>query len=165
MKRFNWLDKQIKKRKISIMCQVGTGKGRTSGYILNHNPQLILHEVAYCPDDGSGQSSFFEHRRVWKRRVSPFLDRIKVHELKSEEAHRNIEDHFFDCVFIDADPSYEMCLLDIQNWYPKVKKGGLICGHDFDHPRFPGVRKAVEEFFKDSFVDASRHDWIWWAKV
>ena len=32
---------------------------------------------------------------------------------------------------------------DILAWYPKIKKGGIIAGHDFT--TFDGVRQAVDE--------------------
>lgn len=47
-----------------------------------------------------------------------------------------------DMVFIDGGHSYEQVLADLKAWLPKVKHKGLICGHDFDHPR---VAKAVRE--------------------
>lgn len=53
----------------------------------------------------------------------------------------------FDFVFIDADHSYEGCTLDIIAWAGKVKAGGLLCGHDYDHPDYDfGVKRAVDEF-------------------
>ena len=36
-----------------------------------------------------------------------------------------------DFVYIDARHDYDGCLEDIVAWYPKLKKGGLIAGHDF----------------------------------
>jgi predicted O-methyltransferase YrrM len=53
-----------------------------------------------------------------------------------------------DFVFIDADHSYEGCKADIEAWFPKVKPGGLLSGHDYDNPDFPefGVKRAVDEF-------------------
>jgi predicted O-methyltransferase YrrM len=48
----------------------------------------------------------------------------------------------FDLVFIDADHSYEECKADIEFWTPKVKPGGIVCGHDVT---FPDVERAVRE--------------------
>jgi len=37
---------------------------------------------------------------------------------------------------------------DIACWRPKVRKGGLLAGHDYGHKGHPGVRKAVDEVYK-----------------
>ena len=50
-----------------------------------------------------------------------------------------------DGVFIDADHDYAPVCRDIQAWLPKVKPGGLLCGHDFDEVHWPGVVNAVRE--------------------
>ena len=39
-------------------------------------------------------------------------------------------DNYFDFVFIDADHSYDGALQDIQDWWPKVKRGGILADHD-----------------------------------
>ena len=64
----------------------------------------------------------------------------------SLQAAAYIEDNSLDFVFIDADHSYEGCKADIQAWLPKLKPGGLLSGHDYDHPELPGVKQAVDEF-------------------
>ena len=49
-----------------------------------------------------------------------------------------------DIIFIDANHSYEMCLLDIETWFPKLKPCGRMLGHDAVEDG--GVRAAVDEF-------------------
>lgn len=47
------------------------------------------------------------------------------------------------CVFIDAGHDHENISADIKAWWPLVKPGGFLAGHDY--PQFPGVKKAVDE--------------------
>ena len=49
----------------------------------------------------------------------------------SLEASKRFMDKSLDMVYIDADHSYEMCLLDCELWYEKLRVGGILCGHDF----------------------------------
>ena len=61
----------------------------------------------------------------------------------------------YDLIFIDGDHSYDGVRNDILSWFPKIKIGGFICGHDFDpdlempEGNIFGVNKAVTEIFKD----------------
>jgi len=75
--------------------------------------------------------------------------RAKILRKPSVEAAAEIPDESLDFVFIDADHSYEGCKSDIEAWAPKVKRGGLIAGHDYENTAFPkfGVRRAVDELF------------------
>jgi hypothetical protein len=82
---------------------------------------------------------------------------VKLIKMKSSDASKLYEDEYFDWIYIDADHTYEAVLEDIKNWFPKLKKGGVISGHDFDpspdDSNFSsyGVSKAVEEFFGNKF--------------
>jgi len=49
-----------------------------------------------------------------------------------------------DLVYIDANHDYDNVKRDIACWYPKVRKGGIMCGHDY---RINGVYTAVKEVF------------------
>ena len=80
-----------------------------------------------------------------------FLDNMKkfgldpkLLHMSSHEASNQFEDNYFDMVFIDAEHTYEAVKQDIQDWYPKVKRGGFLAGHDRE---FPGVTKALGEEF------------------
>ncbi len=50
-----------------------------------------------------------------------------------------------DVLFIDGDHSYFGCRIDIQGWYPYMRKGGVMLFHDCDESS-PGVMQAVAEF-------------------
>ena len=59
-------------------------------------------------------------------------------------------DEYFDLVYIDADHTYESVKDDIAAWFPKVKPGGWITGHDYvdgyeNDPNIYGVIPAVNE--------------------
>lgn len=72
---------------------------------------------------------------------------FEIHELDSVVASRLYDDASLDFVFIDADHSYAAVSRDIDAWIPKVKKGGIIAGHDYcNWPGF-GVIQAVTERF------------------
>jgi predicted O-methyltransferase YrrM len=78
--------------------------------------------------------------------------------MTSVEAANSFPDESLDFVFIDASHTYENVLQDIKAWLPKVKKGGIISGHDyFDYDQvkegsYPGVRKAVDECFSQEQI-------------
>jgi len=84
-------------------------------------------------------------------------ENVKIIKSKSDEASLLYQDEYFDWIYIDADHSYEAVLNDIKKWFPKLKKGGILSGHDFNpdpsHPDYEkfGVNKAVNEFFGTHF--------------
>lgn len=49
----------------------------------------------------------------------------------SEQAVNLFEDESLDFVYIDGNHAYDYVKQDIELWYPKVKKGGLVSGHDY----------------------------------
>lgn len=67
-----------------------------------------------------------------------------------------------DMVFIDGDHRYNTVVKDIAKALELVGiNGGIVCGHDYDHPVWPGVKKAVDEIFGDSI---EVEDTIWHKK-
>lgn len=96
-----------------------------------------------------------------------FLDATKDKDfiffpVESGLAASIIKDETFDFFWIDADHRYHAIKRDIELWLPKVKKGGILSGHDYDAPEHDerhiesdyvrgvhhGVTKAVNERFK-----------------
>ena len=69
---------------------------------------------------------------------------IEVIQGNSTDVVHNFPDESLDCVYIDADHEYPNVLADIRAWAPKVRKGGIISGHDYA-VSWPGVVRAVQE--------------------
>ena len=79
----------------------------------------------------------------------------------SLEAAQDFADGSLDWVYIDANHSYEAVKADLAAWYPKVRNGGTISGHDYfittdDSLRGDyGVKKAVDEFASNLRLNVS----------
>jgi hypothetical protein len=70
---------------------------------------------------------------------------IIKHKMTSLEGAELFEDESIDMVYIDGNHLYEYVKQDIIAWSPKVKKGGWVCGHDWQHKKAQGVKPAVLE--------------------
>jgi hypothetical protein len=57
---------------------------------------------------------------------------FKPYEDISDNVHTLIPDNSVDLLFIDGSHDYERIKNDIINYWPKLKKGGVMLGHDFD---------------------------------
>lgn len=82
------------------------------------------------------------------KRLEPVLKVINTaRTCLSWEGAKFYEHASLDFVMIDASHVYEDVSRDIDAWLPKVKKGGVIAGHDYcAWPGF-GVMQAVNERF------------------
>ena len=60
-------------------------------------------------------------------------------------------DKEIDILNIDSNHTYEGTKAEILRWIPFIKTGGRAFFHDYDHPRAPGVRQAIDEFIPSKF--------------
>ncbi|MAH06821.1 hypothetical protein CMI38_01060 [Candidatus Pacearchaeota archaeon] len=82
----------------------------------------------------------------------------QVHVEYSSDAVNHYKNESLDFVYIDASHDYPSVYADIKGWIKKVKKGGVIAGDDYDN--CPGVKRAVDIFFKDKEISFSgTHTW------
>ncbi len=57
--------------------------------------------------------------------------RYELIRLGSLQAAPTFADGSLDAVYLDGDHDYPAVLDDIKAWWPKVKEGGVLAGHDF----------------------------------
>lgn len=179
-KRWDWVIALIKFHGFNVGAEVGVHTGMMTSNLLRACPQLKLYavdnwwsiprkptdpeELKNWVDIGlAGRNGKRDRQRFYSRTMS-FGKRVTVLYGDSVEMADHVEDNSLDFVFIDADHRYESVIKDLKAWVPKVKDDiGVVCGHDYNHPRFPGVTKAIIEAFGDQYEDVG-FDHIWRAK-
>jgi predicted O-methyltransferase YrrM len=111
---------------------------------------IILHGVdPYSSYTDWNNISYSENHKEkeyqnFLRTIEANAARYTHHRKTSDDAVNDFEDASFDFIFIDGIHTYEQVLKDCQNYYPKLRDGGLFCGHDMTN--IAGVGKAVTEF-------------------
>jgi predicted O-methyltransferase YrrM len=85
-------------------------------------------------------------------------DNILIVPKESTEAAQHFYDGIADFIFIDASHDYESVKNDITAWLPKLRRGGIISGHDYD---FPDVQKAVLELLPQAEEYRRGHVWFY----
>jgi hypothetical protein len=108
-----------------------------------------------------------------QRRLARFGDRSSIWRMLGDEAAERIPHHSLDFVYLDARHDEPAVRSDLETWFPKVRPGGVIAGHDYVDGTFPdgefGVRSAVTAFAgaRGLPVHATLDGpWIsWWLSV
>ena len=148
-----------------VAAEVGVFEGENARYMLTFARKLKL----YLIDDYENLVIFTGGPLVEKDareqvktaaelNLSAYNGRKEWVNKKSLLASRDFPDEFFDYVYIDGDHEYESVKADIVAWYPKVKKGGILGGHDVN---MLSVKNALGEFV----VEMNIPNGNWWAEL
>jgi hypothetical protein len=78
-----------------------------------------------------------------------FEDKYQAIIQDSVPASTLFDNNYFDVIFLDADHRYEGFKNDVLSWYPKLKSGGTICGHDYG---CDGVNRVIQEIFGEQYI-------------
>jgi len=145
----------------NIGVEVGTHRGM---YVEKFMPywegkKLFCVDPWYNPEGYEAQSRCLRGLGVdrdldyslTEKVAAKFAPRIKLLKMLSEEAAPKFEDNSLDFVYVDGDHSLPGITLDLKLWYPKVKSGGLLAGHDIVTTRKgvldPKVRAPIDNDF------------------
>jgi predicted O-methyltransferase YrrM len=154
--------------------EVGCKEGRTTGHILKTVPDSrviaidpwMKQEASADPTKETYQAWDFEdiERQFWEN-VGEHKERCTMLRNTSEEAATLGKAYCtpgnVDLIFIDALHDYEHVKQDIALWWPKVRIGGILAGHDFNH-KWPGCERAVAESFNLMHVGVAP-DSVWFV--
>lgn len=141
----------------SIFVEIGSWKGKSSAYMAVEiaNSQKDIQFVCIDTWEGSVEHQNKEELQnlydVFISNMKPVEKYYRPIRLKSLQAVNLFTDNSLDFVLIDASHEYEDIKNDILAWYPKVKIGGVLAGHDYyENNEFgSGVKKAVNEIFTE----------------
>jgi hypothetical protein len=149
---FPLLIKQMGYKKI---CEVGVNSGDFLSNLSWSNPSHLVGVDVWDKYDEEAYRGIgcyylcYPHDKngIWRRHVQRWAKKnylnIDIIVDFSVEAAKQFEDGYFDFVYIDADHSYKGVTEDLEAWYPKVRKGGMIAGHDYVNWRWRDEEKYL----------------------
>ena len=160
----------INRNHLKIGVELGVAFGGHSEALLKNTEVSRLYGIdpyrhfdEYDDPMNLPQDEFDELYLYTLNRLKPFGDRY-IHIRKTSDSAISDIPNEIDFVYIDADHSYEGVARDLGLWFMKVKDGGIIGGHDYDHSSFPGVKKAVDEFFRRLGSEIHLEgEGVWWT--
>ena len=143
-----------------VGVEIGVAEGRNSERMLRQMPIkkifLIDPYIAHFQHPIAPTA----HRKVALKRLRKFRDRIVIVDRKAED--KGVADSIpneLDFVYIDGDHSYKMVTRDIEIYFPKVRKGGVIGGHDIN---MISVARAVDDFARKKRLKPHTERMDWW---
>jgi hypothetical protein len=120
------------------------------------NDTTILWVAEYNRREGEDHvyKTFLTNMEPWIK-----AGRVIPHRMTSLEAAAAWTEPM-DFIYIDAGHLYHEAKSDIEAWWPHVREGGILAGHDYGE-RFIGVTRAVREFGGFEVVPGST---VWWRR-
>ena len=174
--RWHFVEELLKNDDPLLGAEVGVKEGRFISHMLKSFPTLMMYAVdpwiqnVIEPKNDIYNKDGTEHYQAWdfndiyaryKDNIAGMEDRVMELKMFSLLAAESVPDNSLDFVFIDAQHNYKSVREDIIAWAPKVKKGGLLSGHDHNE-KFPGVVQAVSELYPESMVGRNA---VWFTRV
>mgnify|MGYP002137043614 CR=1 FL=1 len=136
----------------SIVAEIGVAEGRFSAELLSAGVgQLLMVDnwghISGVTGDGNFSQEWHDknYRTALNSVEQWFPDRAKILRGMSSEMASRVSDNYLDAIYLDAGHYYKAVMEDLNAWYPKVKSGGIISGHDYLCEDYD-VKRAVLDF-------------------
>jgi len=138
----------INKNKYEILVEIGVREGWYSKYLLEKSNAKLLYSIDpwdFNEENHNPENSF----SIAQQNLNCFGERSKMIKAKNEDVINDFVNESVHFVYLDGLHDYDSVKLDIHNWWPKIKNGGILAGHDFHETDWPGIVRAVKEFSKE----------------
>ena len=148
-------------------AEVGVAEGRYSKVLCEHIPGLKLRCVdLWGPYEKKGAADQDKAWELAHQALQPYT--VEFMRGPSVQMAEAVPDGSLDFVYIDADHRFDFVMQDLIVWSRKVRKGGIVAGHDYYRFRGAGVVLAVETFVQahrihEWFLDDQRETSFFWA--
>ena len=147
-----------------VGAEIGVYRGRYTMYLLERIPGVKVYAVDLWRKYGAYRD--FKSEDIINAEKE-FREKVRGHNCdvfkgRSVDVVNQFANNSLDFVFIDGNHAYEYVVEDIAKWSKKVRKGGIIYGHDFDDYSKRGrwrdmnVINAVEGWMKSYKI----HPWF-----
>ena len=141
--------------------EVGVHNGNNASYIL----KTLDMEMLYLVDIWGRymmENNIVDTSNLYEEVKDKFkdVDNVEIFRTTSELASKTI--HTLDFVYLDANHEYHFVNEDINYWFPKIRPGGVLGGHDYSS-QWPGVMMAVNKFITETKLELHTGGLDWWV--
>lgn len=164
--------------------EIGVCQGAYSEFLLSNTKLDILYSIdPWNPDEEEVKGAFkrcdincgkqekrYEETRA---RLAKFGQRSQIIRKTSHDSHDAFKDGSLDFIYLDGSHRFTGFSLDMMQWYPKLREGGLFAGHDYWYkyrceviPVVCGFAIEHKQFFYLTLEERKRpkpgHPPSWW---
>jgi len=150
-----------------LFVEIGTWKGKSAACLAYVAAQV--NGTVVCVDHFQGNAGTWNIKVVRKQDILALFRKnmeklgfwqstVKLMVMDSQSAAFFMPDESADLIFMDGDHTYNVFSEDLKLWYPKVKHGGTLCGHDCEfYYTDPGIIEDClanpdKDFLRNSYA-------------
>lgn len=132
-----------------IVAEIGVDTGGFSEMITKYTKPKKLHLIDVWDSQRYNQDKKRAVEKKFKDQITS--GKMEINLGYSTKVAAQFEDEYFDWIYIDTDHSYGTTRDELKLYAPKLKRDGIIAGHDYEVGHWNslakfGVIEAVHEF-------------------
>lgn len=166
--RTSHINKILVERDYKNFIEIGVWKGENIINLVKTNKNVNFIGIDPLNSKAYGANEKHDDKKDLLKIESEFIaDKLIKYEKKYEnfsfmrvtsvQGSKEFKAGTIDMVFIDAVHTYSEVKKDIETWYPKIRDGGCISGHDYSITFF-GVVLAVNELLGVDKIEVKSDD-------
>lgn len=144
--RISVLELAIAENPRGVVVEIGTGGGHFTEQILAVWPTCskLITVDPWEPYDSVPAFTASVQEERFKNTTEKFAgnSNVTIVRKRSMAAALDVPDKSVDFIYVDGDHTRAAVLIDLQSWLPKLKRRGIMAGHDY----YGDVKTAVDEF-------------------
>lgn len=129
----------LQEERLKIGVEVGVFRGGFSGWMLSHwkaceryyMVDLWAPQQHYRQMDAAGLGENLQRMEAARANVARFGAKAVLLRKSSVQAAATFEDGSLDFVYLDARHTYDAVMEDMEAWWPKLRRGGILAGEDY----------------------------------
>jgi len=132
---------------LNVGAEVGVEQGIYADLLLTANPNLTLYAIDAWQHyrgyrDHVNQTKLDGFEQTTRQRLAPHKHGEVIKGF-SAEVVRDFPEGSLDFVYLDANHAFDFIMEDLIHWGRRVRRGGIIAGHDFIRQSHVWVVQAV----------------------
>lgn len=139
-----------------VGIELGCCAGSFSHELLSNGMEKLYSVDLWEMQDGEGDKAYpnsfhYPNYEAAKKLLEPFGEKsVIIRKLVSDAVH-DFEDESLSLVYHDADHGESFCQ-DIEDWWPKLVRGGIFASHDAGNVGYAIMRCSTEFCKKHNLV-------------